>query len=346
MRSLLAKFYPDGTASVTRKREFKPPHLRKACSWSPEKAFRQESIRVLGAQQIASLRGFELGVGGTPPFPCQEIQKSVNSQKPLRLGLTARAQKTLRRAFAAWESVTSPGTMAFGTLTLSDAAVAALLSAGQSCGQDCYQGAVSRFMERLRKLLKSRGLPGDVIWVTELHPSRSQREGICIPHVHFVCQTAFERYRWLIKPSEISALWESAISAYTNVDEGKRFPSRCEIRCVKKSVGRYVAKYLSKSKRQAILDAENLDTSMVPERWYAVANALHKLVRKQTVVFRDAEAAGIMDWMKEEGNPLVKRWGNITIPGDGGRDVWLASWFILHCPVDSEGIRLLALSES
>lgn len=83
---------------------------------------------------------------------------------------------------------------------------------------------------------------------------------------------------------------------------------------------------------------------MVPERWYAVANALHKLLRSMISVITGEDAANILDWLKRGDNPIVKRSGDITIAGDDGYPVWLASWFILHCHVDGDGLRLMALS--
>lgn len=343
MKTLILKSYPDGTATVTKKRQNVRVADPNRCRWNERDAARREEMRALGGQQLAALLGIELGVSAAAPFPCQESQKSVNSQKPLRMGLTARGQKMLRRTFAAWETRLAPGTCAFGTLTLSNEALSCLMSSGQFTPAVAYQKVVSRFMERLRKLLIKRGLPGDVIWVTELHPSRSRDTGICIPHVHFVCQTALTRYQWLIKPSEIKHLWASALRAGNYEIEGKRFPSRCEIKCVKKSVARYVSKYLSKTKRCEITNSDKLDTSMVPERWYAISNALHKLLKDCTSVIYGVEAASIMDWLKKPGNPCVKRTGDVTLPSEHGRPIWLASWFIFHCPIDGDGLRLLAL---
>lgn len=341
MTDLVFKSYPDGTGSVTRKKRKLKVESDHSCRWDARSAARREAVRVLGATEVARLIGVELGVSEAAPFSCQEEQKSVNDSKPLRMGLTVRGQKQLRRAFAAWDTRLPPGTCAFGTLTLSPDAVSCVLRTDRRTPAQKYQGAVSRFMERLRKLLRSRGLPGDVIWVTELHPQRSQREGIAIPHVHFVCQTATVKYQWLIKPSEIKALWESAINAYAPSPEGKRFPSRCEIKCVKKSVSRYLSKYLSKAKRCAIQNTPSLNTELVPQRWYAIANELHALVRKMTAVISGDEAGEILDWLKRRGNPIVKRCGDITIPQMDSKPVWLASWFIFHCPIDSDAIRLL-----
>lgn len=344
MKTLILKSYPDGTATVTKKKQNVRVADSNRCRWDERDAARRMAMQALGGQELASLLGIELGKANAAAFPCQESQKSNKPQKPLRTGLTGYGQKQLRRVFAAWETQLSPGTCAFGTLTLSPDAVSCLLSSGQSTPGVAYQRAVSMFMDRLRRLLRSRGLPGDVIWVTELHPSRSQREGIAIPHIHFVCQTADVKYQWKVKPSEIKHLWESAINYAAPHPEGKRFPSRCQIVCVKKSVARYVSKYLSKSKRCAIENTENLNTELIPERWYAIANALHKLLKKMTSVISGHEAAVIFDWLKRRDNPIVKRSGDITISSGDGYPVWVASWFILHCPVDSDGMRLLALS--
>lgn len=344
MKTLICKSYPDGTLSVTRKRDSLRVGGPKSCKWDERSSARRAALQALDGLELAALLGIELGVGGGPPFPCQVKQKSVKLRNDRPVGLTKRGGKILRRAFASWETVTLPGTMAFGTLTFSDEAIDALLAQDRYTPDVAYQEVVSRYMERLRKLLKSRGLPGDVIWVTEMHPSRSHSRGMYVPHIHFVVQTALKKYQWLIKPSEISALWESAICAHVNVGEGKRFPSRCEIKCVKKSVSRYVAKYLRKSAQNVESESQNLDKSMVPARWYAVANGLHKLIKKLTGVIVGEEAAMIFDWLRAAGNPVVKRWGDIKLPGESGREVWIASWFILRTACSSDDLRVLMAS--
>lgn len=339
MKTLILKSYPDGTATVTKKRQNVRVADSNRCRWNERDAARRMAMQALGGQELASLLGIELGVSKANPFPCQETQKFNNPQKPLKTGLTGYGQKQLRRAIAAWETQLSPGTVAFGTLTLSDDALSSLLSSGQSSPARAFQGCVTRFMDRFRRLLKSRGLSGDVIWVTEMHPARSQKMGMFIPHVHFLAQTAVQKYQWLIKPSEIVDLWASAVSAFGNVPEGKRFPSRCQIKCVKKSVARYMSKYLSKSKRCAIENTQDLSTEFIPDRWYAIANGLHQLLRKMTSTIAGEEAAMIFDWLKSATCPIVKRSGDITISDADGHSYWVSSWFILHCAVDSDGFR-------
>lgn len=334
MKNLIMQLYPDLTGTVSRKREFTVTPTAKSCRWDARSAFDRANLAVLGGEEIARLRGFRLGEASADPFPCQETQKSVKTVQRPKLGLSKRGRKTLRRAVCAFEKETQREKTAFITLTLSPAAVTALAAQSEVRPGELFQKCLSRFMERFRKLLKSRNLPGDVIWVTELHPNRSQQQGIAIPHVHLVVQTALKKFKWLVSPDEVKTLWNSAFCAHVDVDKKSFETGRVEVKCVKKSVSRYVAKYMSKRNSQVLKTATGLDYRLCPVRWYAVANSVHELIRKHTRVISGDDVGRILDWLTKEGNPVVWRHGNIEIPGDSGRPVWLATWFVLSEPVD------------
>lgn len=338
MKNLIFRLYPDLTGSVSRQREFTLTKTVKSCRWDEKGAHRRAALQVLGGVELARLIGVELGQGAAAPFPCQESQKSDKREKPKRYGLTNDGRKVVRRAACVLEQTCEKGTLAFGTLTFAPQLVSAILAQSDLKPCELIQIGISKFMNSLRHRLKRKGLPGDVIWVTEIHPARSQKEGVMIPHVHFVVQTALEKYRWLIKPREIERLWNVAFSGHIDVNKNTFKSGRVELRSVKKSVARYVAKYLSKSASQSPPTATGLNDSLCPSRWYAVSNAIHKLIRKFTKVVSGDDAAFLLDWLCNEVNQVVWRYGHIKITGDSGRAVWLATWFRLSEPIDPAGI--------
>lgn len=334
MKNLIFKLYPDLTGSVSRQREFTVTPSAKSCRWSEHDAWCRERLQVLGGVELAALLGIELGQRAVAPFPCQESQKSDKRVRPKRYGLSDDGRKVVRRAACSLEETCDRGTLAFATLTLSPTAVKALLAQSKFKPSELFQRGLSKFMNSLRHLLRRRGLSGDILWVTELHPARSEKEGIMIPHIHFVVQTALEKFRWLIKPREIERLWNVAFSGHIDVDKNTFKTGRCELRSVKKSVARYVSKYLSKSGSKRPPSPAGLDDSLCPTRWYAVSNALHELIRKLTKVVSGDDAALLLDWLTDKVNKVVWRHGKIEITGDSGRPVWLATWFRLSEPID------------
>lgn len=340
MKNLIFRLYPDLTGSVSRQREFTLTPIAKSCRWDEAGAHRRMALAALGGAELAQLIGVELGSGVVDPFPCQETQKSDKREKPKRYGLTNDGRKVVRRAACVLEQTCEKGTLAFGTLTLSPALVTALFAQSDFRPSELLQIGLSRFLNSLRHRLRRKGLSGDIIWVTELHPARSQKEGVMIPHVHFVVQTALEKFRWLIKPREIERLWNVAFSGHIDVDKNTFKSGRVELRSVKKSVARYVSKYLSKSSSKRPPTATGLDDRLCPSRWYAVSNAIHKLIRKFTKVVSGEDAAVLLDWLCDEVNQIVWRHGHIKITGDSGRAVWLATWFRLSEPIDPATVVL------
>lgn len=335
MKFMYAKLYPDGSGSVTRKNEKPLEQAQTSCPWSYRSSARRAAMASLGAIELARVLGVELGVQRADPLTLSNAAKVRIPAKRATRQLSQRGRRTLKRSCAVFESATRRQRTAFITLTLSNGVLARILA--QSAERDAvYQRALSEFNDRFRKLLKARGLPGDTIWVSEIHPGRSKRAGLSIPHVHLIAQTALRDYRWLVSTCEIRSLWMRALATALGCHPRELEPCRLETKTVKKSVARYLSKYLSKASGTNVSPRGEDDSGIIPRRWYAVANSIHKKVRDSTFVLTGDAAARILDWVKSTSSELLLREGDVTIPDGTGHDVWVATWFQLREPATPE----------
>lgn len=339
MKSLVAQVWPDNRVTVYRKREHKPEGIARSCQWNERDAARRQAIACLGGVEVAKLIGIELGKAEGRPLPCQQTQKSKTPVQRALRSLTRRGRNVIRRAVACLERTVAREKLAFITLTLSTAIMDRLAALSGANRDKTWQKALSRFQDTLRRSLKGRGLPGDICWVTELHPERSVKEGRAVPHVHLVAQTALKRFQWLIRPSEVKDLWVAALGWAMGVRKDEIGPTRVGVEAIKKSLSRYMSKYLGKGFPKGRLSHETLEKGVCPVRWYAASNALHKLIRDNTAVLAGEAAATLLDWLKSGGCELVWRDGDIKVPDGTGHQVWVAYWCILSGPIDPRMLK-------
>lgn len=339
MKSLVAQVWPDNRVTVYRKKEHKPEPLARYCRWSERDAARRQAIAALGALEVAKLIGVELGEAKADPLPCQQAKKSKNlTQRELRK-LTRRGRNVIRRAVACVEKTVAREKLAFITLTLNGVCMDALAAQSDVRRDKTYQKAVSRFQDTFRRLLRSHGLPGDICWVTELHPERTIKEGRAVPHVHLVAQTALKKFKWLVAPAQIKDLWVSALGWAMNMSKEQIGPTRVGVEAIKKSLSRYMSKYLGKGFPKGSLSHETLKKGVCPVRWYAASNALHKLIRQNTAVLAGEDACALLDWLRSGTCELVWRDGDVKIPDGTGHEVWVAYWCILSGPIDARLLK-------
>jgi len=121
------------------------------------------------------------------------------------------------------------------------------------------------FRDRLSRLLASRGLDKDrIVIVLEL-----QKRGAI--HLHSVFQ--FGQHEWdsTLRYSDLDKVWRQACCAILPELRSANFSSSCRTERIRKCVGRYLAKYLSKAEK--VPEAWKLSTSIT---WYSVGNLLKR----------------------------------------------------------------------
>ena len=145
--------------------------------------------------------------------------------------------------------------MAFWTISLTDADYVDLLASGK---WNEFQG---RTRDLLTRHLKAAGNQAIVIGVCEIGAKRNARTGRPDPHIHILCSgwnSRDKEGRRVMSPKVCDELVRKACQ-YVGLPARHR-PSASQIQGVKRSVGRYMSKYLTK--------AEAVDLSKIPKEYH------------------------------------------------------------------------------
>lgn len=339
MKDLCAKLSPSGRVAVYQKRVKPLRHAPRSCPWTPEGAARRQAIAALGGVQVAELIGVSLGESEANPFPCQLPQKLETRAERAKRGLTRRGRYLIQDGAAVIEDNTDLRKLAFVTLTINDVIVRLGITLNDSERDERWAKALTRFNNDLRKLLLARGLPGEYVAVTEIHPGRDCDGWGGIPHVHMLLQTALKPFRWLLTPDEIKELWAAALAWAYGADKGDIGSLRVGLERVKKSVRNYMSKYLSKGSKKRVRQGMQPRLWCVPRRWYSLSNGMHEAVKKATHVLTGFPAAALVQALNEQLSELVWRKGYIERPNGFGGMTKFAQWFRLSEPIDPSFLK-------
>jgi hypothetical protein len=232
-----------------------------------------------------------------------DLAPDRNSENPVRNGvhgLTGYGKKQIRRGCALLEG--DRALLAFWTITLPPDAM------DEIHRLDCWDRFQDALRHRLVEVLRLAGLVPQVVGVAELHPERSEREGRACPHLHVAFVAKRNRWHcWLIDRWRLDAIIRQALG-------------RCGIRgvdCsragkavgVKKSVGRYLSKYISKGGSLPAVCGRQIQG--VPRQWWFMSRPLLRRVVETTVPM----PPGFLAFLHESRDALVAsgalRWGQV-----------------------------------
>lgn len=315
--SIIAKIYPNGEASLYFERRLK----KKAFPCSQRRTDRQYKhyldfkkkfghSAALEAQNDARRGGRPLGLVTAPIST-----KTVKTLAPCR-GLTRLGARTLRQGAFLIEQSCGKDCVTFGTAT-----IPGLVDGEIELIEKDWSNIVHRFIKRIRYHLAKKGLPAEVIHVTEVQPKRAENSGVEVPHIHFVFQGRKRKGSWAITPKQITKFWAKALQLKRM--RLKMFTSSCQLARVKYSVSRYLSKYVAKSRSKtndAICSSTLRKLSL--KQWWGITDSLRNFIKKNTSVLSDSRAQDL--WSSHE-KSLKSVWeysGTISHSWDGGEIVF------------------------
>jgi hypothetical protein len=188
-----------------------------------------------------------------------------------RNGLTPNGAKQIQRAAGLLQE--GIGRLAFWTITLPPRTVELLLA------DDLWAEFQARIHWLLRRALTQHGLVPRIVGVAELHPRRSFREGIPIPHLHVLFEGSRERWRgWVLSRKDLDRIIGKAIE-YVGLP-APDLRAAGNVQPVRRNVGAYLSKYMSKNRSRRWLGACG---DRLPRVWWFWSGAIREEVRATTV---------------------------------------------------------------
>lgn len=303
---IIAKIYPNGEASLYYERMLK----KKGFEATPRRRDRQYKHYLkakqkfghefaLGMQNAARRGGAPLGLVTVP------ISTKSFSTPTTTRGLTRLGARTLRQGAFLIEKDCGKDCVTFATCTLP-----VLTDEEYNLVEKDWSNIVDRLVKRLRYHLKKSGLSGDVIHVTEVHPKRSLNEGREIPHIHLVFQGRKRKKSWSIAPKQFTKFWHRALQLKRITQ--KMCLSSCQMARVRKSVSRYLSKYVAKQQPKicSATSQSNLKKLSL-KQWWGISDSLRDSVRQNTRVLSDSRTEDLWRAHEKENSILWEYLGTI-----------------------------------
>lgn len=266
------KLWPSGhwaSWQVRRAKHATKPKIQTEYEDARNKAAAHGAIALLSADKKAALlNGF---------INRREISQSakVTPERRPCLGLTGYMRRLIQSACKVLEAQSPLGTTAFLTCTMpvtDRGEVEQFLKA--------WPEIQRRYCERLRRKLIQEGLPGELVWVTELQDKRGFLVGYPCPHLHILFQGRHsEMHDWALSKSWVKETWASIIFDVCGI--GVVTSASTRIEQVRKSCARYMSKYLSKGRGGPSLWIGTPWESLLPKRFGRVSNQLRESTLSQ-----------------------------------------------------------------
>lgn len=244
----------------------------------------------------------------------QDLAKGLSRKARGTKGLTSRGRKILRSAAVIVEKGAPRGCLTFCTVTLPPHVM------GEFSPREHWPEIVRRFTQSLRERLSRRGLPSELFGCSEVQPKRAAScEGVPL-HLHLCFQGRHRRSTWEVSTRWVERSWRMAVEGVlgtTGSVSAGAWKASTQLVQVRKSVGRYLGKYLGKGAAAiATYGAEGLPPDLTPPSWYLCTRSLMKKITDATL-----SGSFLADWLEQlvmERNPLISYWARHQIIDSAG----------------------------
>lgn len=200
-------------------------------------------------------------------------------------GLTANGRKQVQRAAELLQEMI--GQVAFWTVTLPDASIRQLVT------EDRWHLFQTRIRDLLCRRLKRAGMIPLVVGVVELHPARSMRDRLPLPHLHVLFHASRQRWRgWVLNREVLDRIIADACR-YAGI-EPPDTRAAGNVQPVKRNAGAYLSKYLIKSRRPEVLAQAG---GHLPRVWWFWSGPMRTEVAATTVRL----CWGFVRWLSQLG---------------------------------------------
>ena len=264
------------------------------------------------------------------PWPCQGSAGLVGCAEseprdcpPRRYGLNGLTTTGRRRLTAGCCLLEERRSLlSFWTITLPNDVMLELL---QLDAWHLFQGHIRR---ELSRRLDRQGVRPLVLAVAELHPERSVEAGQALPHLHVLFQGKRDAGGdWIFTRDQLDRMIVQALGRVGVVREA--LPAAGNVQRIRKSVRRYLAKYVSKGPRQSVASSDLAmlgDPRLCPRQWWFMSAALLAMIEQATRCLPAEFLAWLIDRARPswKGAPYVVQ--RVPISDPRAPSVWTVSF--------------------
>jgi len=327
------KFYPNGEFGFTREKRFDVSGVSRLPR-TADQEWALSLVRVHGL--FATLRCLTAGRGsqdGEVPMESQgddsaldltKVSISEKTRKGLK-GISSKGKRIVRNGAYLLEKDRGKGSLSFLTLTLPRVSDEGFDAIASNWGR-----IVEHIVKAIRRRLSESKLPSHVIGVTEVQEKRFKKHGGIPLHLHLVFVGRHRRGGWVIKPEQIRKSWKDACeNVLPEHDLGHDWRRTENIQTIKKSVCRYLSKYLSKGVESVARLREKHGDRCVPHQWHTCTRELRKWIERETKVPENDVLEYFVNAAINGGEGLCRMIRLKVLTIEGGRNYLLAGSALL-----------------
>lgn len=198
-----------------------------------------------------------------------------------RVGISTHGKKLVRNAALRLEREVGKNQLTFLTLTIPGIQQQGALEICRNWAE-----IVRVFQQKLKRMLQSHGLPGEMVGVTEVQEKRFKETNVPALHLHILFQGRRSYEKWALTPREIREAWKDVIHPYLPLTNGEFYWQAMEnVQRVKHSASGYLGKYMSKGSEVVNALHEVIPDIVLPTCWYLCSNVLRRKVRAKITYF-------------------------------------------------------------
>lgn len=209
-------------------------------------------------------------------------------------GITVKGKRLVSNASKILEYKYKRQNIGFCTLTLPNLTTKQLKILNQKWADvvERYFKELSRYTERKTKR------PLEYVAVFEIQEKRFKKTGKSYPHIHYVYPCRLRKKGdWIVSANKKREIWGRILTNFfilhgCKLKKSEDFKASVDCQIVKKSVGGYLCKYLTKGGK---LLEEIQKTNALPKQWWTASKAMKEAYRDSIVRLDFEQVAEIWD---------------------------------------------------
>lgn len=299
---LQAKLWPNGEICLHYPKKLKIERMQAAQKRS-EDSLNACLIRAYGVAGALEARE-RLGLSNVSNFD----KKPKASVRYGLKGITSKGKRIVRNACYLLEKETDRRFLTFATVTLPELPYEQMLAIHMQ-----WHKVVEAYRREIRRELVKKGLPAEIIGVTEIQPKRWEKTGLPVLHCHFVWLGRKRGDDWAVSTARHDEIWRAAVmSVVPSVIAD--FSASANMQAVKKSAENYLSKYMSKGAADIAVVIKAGLKDLLPKQWWSCSRSLSQRIAHQLRIFTKG-TQWLMDRATMKNGDFFEYFVNIEVPG-------------------------------
>jgi hypothetical protein len=226
-------------------------------------------------------------------------------------------------------------------LTFATVTIPVLESEDMSLVHLNWHKVIDRYRLLMSRQLRSGGLTGEIVGVSEIQERRYESTRFPVLHAHFVFVGATRAGSWVITPERHDYIWRKSLNSVLHTPV-EAVDSACQLKSVTKDASGYLGKYMSKGATAiAAVVADGFEWAL-PKQWWTCSRSLVARMRSQMREFTEG-AAWLIACGSNRDESIFAYYSVVTVTMSDGVEVDVGSYGRLTLAANGRVRKFLCL---